>query len=161
MTWNDERWATLHGGYRIAFDPRPLLLQIKSNLHSEELWHELIEDLYHQGDVGEASYATVPELAHLVPPEEDLPWQLVGLVQWIEEARSAGTNPPLPIWITKEYFAAIETLGRRCLIELGKSTTELQNRCFIAFIALWKGMTVYANAIGNYSEDELKDFLTE
>jgi len=161
MDWNDERWATLKGGYRIVFDPRPLLLRLRSRPHNDQLWSELIENLYHQGDVGEASYATVPELANLVSSDEELPWQLVALVQWIEEAKAVRTNPPLPPWISEKYLEAFGSIGRRCLTELNKPTNELQNRCFVAFIALWKGMRVYAKAVGNYSEDELKEYLPD
>jgi len=161
MDWNDERWATLKGGYRMVFDPRPLLLRLRSRPYNDQLWTELIENLYHQGDVGEASYVTVPELARLLPAGESLPWQLISLVQYIEEARSVGDNPPLPTWIAEEYFDSIDTLGRRCLTELAKQTNELQNRSLIAFIALWKGMRVYAKAVGNYSEGELKEYLPD
>lgn len=111
--------------------------------------------------MGEASYASVPELASLLPAAESLPWQLVSLVQYIEEARSVGTNPPLPTWIAEEYFDLIDIIGRRCLTELNKPTNELQNQSLIGFIALWKGMRVYAKAVGNYSENELKLYLPE
>jgi hypothetical protein len=57
---DDKRWEDLKGGYRIRFDPRPLLLKLESGTDSEVVWRELWGGLYHQGDVGEASYAAVP-----------------------------------------------------------------------------------------------------
>jgi hypothetical protein len=44
-------------------DPRPLFSQPESEQTREPAWDELWEELHHQGDVGEASYASV---AHLV-----------------------------------------------------------------------------------------------
>jgi hypothetical protein len=136
-----------------------LLLRLRSDPHSEGLWSELFENLYHQGDVGETSFAAVSELARLLPEDQPLPWQLISLVHSIEEARLAPRNPELPIWIANEYFAAIKTLARRCLLELQGPTSDVSARSMIAFVALWKGLKIYAKAIGDYSEDELKEYL--
>jgi hypothetical protein len=40
------------GGYRTAFDPRPALQNLESNVRVKEAWQELWEGLHHQGDVG-------------------------------------------------------------------------------------------------------------
>jgi hypothetical protein len=53
----DQRWSTLKSGYRMPFDPRPLVSQLEDAQHVEEAWSELWDELHHQGDVGEVSYA--------------------------------------------------------------------------------------------------------
>jgi len=161
MEWTDERWATLEGGYRVPFDPRPLLLRLRSEPHSERLWDELVAELYHQGDVGEASYAVVPELARLVPELSPQPWPLVSLVEWVDSALGVGTNPPLADWLAPSYFEAIETIALRCLRDLAGTTSEWESTAMLSLVARWKGLRVYARAIGHYSEDELKDFLPD
>ncbi len=46
---------TLNGGYGIPYDPEPAIKNLNSS-HDEAIT-ELWENLYHQGDVGLASYA--------------------------------------------------------------------------------------------------------
>jgi hypothetical protein len=161
MDWTDERWADLKGGYRVVFDPRPLLLRLMYTPYADPLWHEFIGELYHQGDVGEASYAALPELAKLIPEGSPIPWQLVALVAWIENARTASGNPALPEWLEESYFKAIESLAHRCLRELSKSTTSYQTSAMLAIIALWKALRVYARALIANSEDELAEILPD
>jgi hypothetical protein len=62
---DDSRWSSLTGGYRTAFDPRPLLARLETKHGTAVVWHELWEEPCHQGDVGEASYASVPPLVRI------------------------------------------------------------------------------------------------
>jgi hypothetical protein len=55
LSFNDERWEHLTGGYKIPFDPRPCLLKIENQQDTTAAWEELWEELHHQGDVGDAS----------------------------------------------------------------------------------------------------------
>ena len=74
LSLDDNRWNNLTGGYRIQFDPRPLLAKLESGRDTATNWHELWDELHHQGDVGEASYASVPHLVRI-----HRKW---GLVDW-------------------------------------------------------------------------------
>lgn len=65
ISFDDPRWDDLEGGYRIEYDPRPALLTLEDSPDDPDAWAELWEELHHQGDVGEASYAAVPYLAAL------------------------------------------------------------------------------------------------
>ena len=53
LSLDDPRWQQLSGGYRIPFDPRPLLIQIERD-PSPKNWGLLAEELFHQGDIGDA-----------------------------------------------------------------------------------------------------------
>lgn len=55
MDLRDPRWAGLCGGYRIPYDPGDALTAIRTGGGADAAWQELWENLYHQGDVGEAS----------------------------------------------------------------------------------------------------------
>jgi len=52
LSFDDSRWKTLAGRYRVRFDPRPQLLKLAANDDAKAAWHELWEELHHQGDVG-------------------------------------------------------------------------------------------------------------
>src|SRR5262249_28446670 len=57
MDYDDPRWADLRGGYGSPYDPREAFRRVEANANVEEAWDELCTELYHQGAVGEASYA--------------------------------------------------------------------------------------------------------
>ncbi len=149
----------MQGGYRVPFDPRPLLTSLRMDPASEELWKELIGELYHQGDVGDASYAATIELSQLWPSEMLLPWQAIALVVWVDLARTAGGNPPVPPNLQSDYNAAIDALARRCLLALLEETTPFQTSSMLGLVALWKGQRVYAKALVENSEEELAPLL--
>ena len=65
MHYDDPRWRTLAGGYRTPYAPTPALARFESGTRLAETWDELWNELHHQGDVGEASYAAVPALVEI------------------------------------------------------------------------------------------------
>ena len=93
-----EESEILNGGYGIPYDPLPALRKLTSS-HSEAI-SELWENLYHQGDVGQASYAAVPELVKLGE---------LSLVASIEVARHSDENPKLQEKLKAEYEQALIT----------------------------------------------------
>lgn len=87
----------LNGGYGIPYNPEPAI--IKLNMSHDEAISELWENLYHQGDVGLASYAAVPALVQAGE---------LSLVAAIEVARNSGSNPELPTSLKPEYKLALK-----------------------------------------------------
>lgn len=85
----DEKWIGLEGGYRgCQYDPRPALTRLRAG--DESAWTELWNELHHQGDVGLASYAVVPQLVR-IHRDRDIPdWQTYALIGTIEVCRQAG-----------------------------------------------------------------------
>jgi len=65
LSFDDKRWNNLMGGYKTPFDPRPSLQKLESHQDTASAWEELWEELHHQGDVGDASYAAIPELVRI------------------------------------------------------------------------------------------------
>jgi len=57
LDFDDDRWRHLLGGYRVPYDPRNALRTLECGGNVEGTWRELSTELYHQGDVGEASYS--------------------------------------------------------------------------------------------------------
>lgn len=161
MRMDDERWIGLEGGYRVPFDPRPLLARLEREPDDPLAWDALIEGLYHQGDVGEASYAAVPPLVAFGIKQKKLPWQMLALVAFIEMARESGNNPPVPEWIAPAYGQALSTLAGECMQQLPDTEEEESARGMLCLIALWKGFRVFARAVGDYTEQELAAILPD
>lgn len=65
LAFDDDRWREFKAGYRTAFDLRPLLRDLESQRQPEATWRALWQELYHQGDVGEGSFAAVPHLVRI------------------------------------------------------------------------------------------------
>jgi hypothetical protein len=160
LSLDDERWAELKGGYRMPVDARPLLRRLERDPCDKAVWHELWEELHHQGDVGEASYAAVPHLVRICTDGADLDWNLFALVGTIEIQRPQGTNPPLPGWLQPDYSAALEELAKVALARLLLPNDQETTRSMLAVVALWKGLPIHAAAILDFDGDELSELLS-
>lgn len=114
-TLDDSRWKTLEGGYRVPFDASVPLRRLE---RGEDAWKELWDELHHQGDVGEASYAAVPQLVRIVSAQKQRDWHFYGLVALIEIERHRKRNPALPSWLVEEYEAAWKQVQRLALADL-------------------------------------------
>jgi hypothetical protein len=155
LSLTDERWTQLAGGYRTAFDPRPSLHNLESNLHVKEAWHELWEELHHQGDVGEASYAAVPHLVRIHGNQKLDGWNTYALVAVIELARGKGKNPEVPEWLKEEYFSAIQELAQLGSVGIVRAKDLEDVRAILSIIALAKGARTHARFLLEYSDEEM------
>ena len=77
-SFDDERWNHLEGGYKTLFAPRPSLRKLESR-NTATAGQELWEDLHHQGDVGDASYASIPELVRIHRKGSAAEWNLYAM----------------------------------------------------------------------------------
>lgn len=158
LSLDDPRWQQLCGGYRIPFDPRPLLIQLERD-PSAKNWGLLTEELFHQGDVGESSYAAVPHVVRIALEHSPLNVDALTLIVAIEVARLSAGNPPVPEWLKTGYEAAIERLAREVLIRFEKIENADLVRGALGILAVWKGQTGCARAAVLHSEEELKEIL--
>jgi len=130
----------LFGGYKIPYDATHALEALVSDRESamSELW----ENLYHQGDVGSASYAAVPEL---VKHGE------FALVAAIEIARHEVGNPSIPVELASQYHSALE--------EVLKSIPKDEDQCqgYYSIHACLNNQVRLAKAISVLSVSEILD----
>jgi len=157
LSFDDEHWNGLKGGYRVPFDPRPLLRKIESGEDLKNTWHELWGELHHQGDVGEASYAAVPHLVRIHRQIGALDWNPYALVACIELARTKADNPALPGWLEAEYFDSIQEIAKIGIAQFPLAKTPTDVRGILMILALSKGARTYARLILEFSEEELLD----
>lgn len=144
-------------GYRIPLDPRPLLKRLGTDSDTTNVWHELWDELHHQGDVGDASFAAVPFLVRSYQERGVIDWNTYAIVAIIELARNEGQNPDVPGWIADDYFQAIRELAETGATEVLQAEAAEDVRAILSVIAIEKGLRIHGRLLVNYSEDELME----
>jgi hypothetical protein len=157
LSLDDERWNHMTGGYKTLFDPRPSLRKLENQEDSLAAWKELWQELHHQGDVGDASYAAVPELVRIHRTESVADWNLYGMVAIIELARTEAQNPEVPDWLCEDYFRSILELAEMGTNEILRVDEAETIRAILGVIAIAKGLRTHARFLIEYSEDEMLD----
>ncbi|HKO14309.1 MAG TPA: hypothetical protein VJV22_20230 [Acidobacteriaceae bacterium] len=155
LSFDDARWDHLTGGYKMPFDPRPSLQKLESQQDTAAAWKELWEELHHQGDVSDASYAAVPELVRIHRNGSVADWNLYALVATIELARTEPQNPAVPGWLREDYFRSIEELARMGTKDILTATEPETERAILAVIAIARGLRTHGKFLVTYSEEEL------
>lgn len=153
-------WARLKGGYRKPYDPRSAVRKLRQAPLNREVWNELWTELHHQGDLGDASYATVPLLvgAFATGPRD---WNLYGLVATIEVERYRKSNPELPVWIAEAYFEALAKLKAMALEDLDTARDKLVLRTAMAIVALVSGDRETGALLAHLDACEVVELLDE
>lgn len=155
---SDPRWRVLRGGYKVPYDASVALAQLE---RGENVWDELWQELHHQGDVGDASYAAVPHLVRIAGTFSQRDWNLYGLVSTIEIERHRKSNPPLPEWLAESYRAAWQQLLTVALGDLRDSQDGPTLRSILGAVALAKG-DLKLGALVSYSDDsEITEILEQ
>jgi hypothetical protein len=155
LSLEDERWAQLQGGYRVPVDVRPLLAQLESGRDPRSAWDALWQELHHQGDVGEASYAAVPHLVRIHRQRGVVDSHTYALVATIEVVRGRRGNPEVPSWLKAAYDEALDELAEVGLRDLSRAEGPEATRCILAVLALWKGARTYGRLLLEFSEAEV------
>jgi hypothetical protein len=127
LSFDDERWNHMTGGYKTPFDPRPCLRKLETQQETVAAWEELSEELHHQGDIGDASYGAVPELVRIHRTASAAGWNLYAIVVIIELARTESQNPEVPDWLREDYFRSIQELaqmGTKDILSAEESETK-------------------------------------
>jgi len=158
---DDPRWNNLEGGHRVAYDPRPALRRLEVESDLGPVWKELGENLQHQGDVGQASYAAVPHLVRIAGERQIGDWNLFALVATIELDRASLGNPGLPDWLTVSYENAWECLFDMARNGLSAAADSVTFRCLLATIAIAKGDHRRGRFLFDFDDQELDEILSD
>jgi hypothetical protein len=155
LSFDDERWNNLTGGYKTPFDPRISLRKLEGQQDTATAWAELWEELHHQGDVGVASYVAVPELVRIHRTGIVADWNLYAMVAIIELARTEAQNPEVPDWLRDDYFRAIQELAEMGTKNILSAEESESKRAILSVIAIARGLRTHGKFLVEYSEDEL------
>jgi hypothetical protein len=143
---DDPLWRSFQGGYLAQYDASPALRKLFADGPSEELWAEFYDELHHQGDVDQSSYAAVPWLVEFIRRSPKLDGNALSLVAIIELQRAEEGNPRVANELSEAYFSAIRSLpgilGNHPDQEWGEEVTQYAASC----IALARGQRWFAKA---------------
>jgi len=156
MELDDPRWSQLRGAYGRLYDPRAAVRRLLDG--DTSAWDELWEDLYHQGEVGEASYAALPLL---VTAHEGLAgdeWNAYALAATIEIARHDKRNPAVPDWLLASYQRGWQELESFALRDFQTAAGEDLVDSIIAVLALARQRYTLGR-MAMLSEDERGELL--
>ena len=154
----DPKWKLLCGGYKVIYNPSDALSRLEAG---ENSWDELWENLHHQGDIGEASYAVVPHLVRIAQEQQKRSWEYYSLVSTIEIERHRKSNPIIPEWLESDYHLAIQNLRALALVDIVDASNPLLTQAIIGVIALSKGLIKLGSLVSYLDESELDQLLEE
>lgn len=152
----DDSWQDMHGGYKVPYDPRAVIAKLDKTPNSSSAWNELFDNLHHQGDLGEASYASIPLIVDTL---QDKPrtWRFYCLIAIIEGERHQKSNPSVPSWLCSSYLESINKAKDLALLDLKSSTDKEMTRCAMAVVAMALGLIALGKVIAHSDEDELEE----
>jgi hypothetical protein len=137
---SDQRWRDFEGGYRIKYDASAPLSRLETETEGlDSIWSELWENLYHQGDVGIASYAAVPHITRIIQGRNILDYNAFALTVAIELARWGGENPEIPDWLKEDYNQALWDMAKYGCGNLEKEWDTATRKSVLALVAIIKG----------------------
>jgi hypothetical protein len=129
--------------------------------NGDSVWDELWNELHHQGDVGVASYAAIPQLVRISEARRKFDWNLYALTATIEIERHRKSNPLLPEWLAPSYKVAWDGLVNLALSDLAGKPDELTLRSALSVVALGRG-DLKLGALLNYAEtDEIAAYVED
>ncbi|MGD9713053.1 MAG: hypothetical protein AB7V46_13420 [Thermomicrobiales bacterium] len=152
-----ELWSDLTDAHGQIYDPRPALAAVADG-DADAGYDELWERLHHQGDLGTAAYAAVPELVRRVFDAAQPDWRAYGLIATIEEERRSGSNTVIPPELAEQYHAAMRRVVDPALAHLRFAVEDEAVRSIIAVLAHAKGQHTIG-AIALWTEDERQEVL--
>ena len=121
------------------------------------VWQELWNELHHQGDVGEASFAAVPYIVRAYRERGIADWNTFAIVAVIELARKEGKNPDVPGWLEEDYFNAIRELAKMGATDILQAEDPDDVRAILSVLAIERSLRAHGRFLVNYSEDEMLD----
>lgn len=152
-----DEWSRLTDACGAEYDPRCALAAIASG-NPDEGYDELWRRVHHQGDLGTAAYAVVPELVRLMANADKPDWRAYALVATIEERRTVSGSAPVPRWLWDPYAMAMSDLVGPATKHLRSTKNDLEVRSLLAVIAQAKGERTLG-AIALWTEDERREVL--
>jgi hypothetical protein len=161
LEFNDDRWTRLLGGYRVPYDPRKALLALERGESVDTAWNELWNELHHQGDVGEASFAAVPHLVRIHELRGVPDWNTYLIASIIELARDNPRNPKVPADFEKPYETAWARLVEIGLGELKSAEGIPLVTSIIGVLAIAKGQRMVGRFAIEFTEDERQELLVK
>ena len=162
MRLDDQIWSALEGGYRDPYNAYVVLSELELAVDPKvmgRLLGELWDNLHHQGDVGVASYMSIPSLVDICITKKSLDWNFIGLCVVIEHCRRSEGNPVLPVHYESYYLMALSRFQNYLLDNFQSLKEPVALRLTLAFLATMNGQFNLGKAIEHLDDDVLEEFL--
>jgi hypothetical protein len=159
LSLDDPIWKELRGGYKISYDASEPLRRLE---RGEDTWEQLWEELHHQGSLGEASYAAVPQLVRIATKLSRRDWHFYGLLALIEFERHRPSNPSVPDWLEPDYHRAWVEVLEIALVDLRSTDVSGDSdtvREILAVVALAKNCLALGAMLSILDEMEVTEYL--
>ena len=133
---DSPEWRAMHGGYRTPYDASPSLKALLASTTPDSFWEEVWNNLYHQGDVGDASYAVMPWVLKIYAEKGWIDYQLPTYAYAVEEARSRPMNGRPPNWLIVEYEKSLVEIANYCIREPNDRDDPNYRKAVILLVAI-------------------------
>ena len=161
LSFDDARWFGLLGGYRSPYDPRPALIALDRGKDTKTAWDEIWNNLYHQGDIGEATYAALPHLVDIHAKRGEPEWNTYLFAAVVEDARRNPRNPQIPVWLKQAYDQSIARLVDLALADFKAARSSELINGILAVLAFSKGHFALGKLAYEFTEDERLDLMKQ
>jgi len=138
-------------------DLRPLLKRLETESNRAAVWSDVIDAVYHQGDIGDSAFAIIPHIVRIHETRGDAEWDTYALAVAVELVRAERGNPDAPPWAAEAYREALKSLAKRGLSELPLAKSPEAVRSILALLAAVYGARTYARVLADYTEDEVAE----
>jgi hypothetical protein len=152
--------ASYRGGYnRRPYDITSLVSRLLHEGTSPASWEEVWDELYHQGDVGEATFALVPFLVEHIRTAEEIDPMAVAFVVTVELDRETPGNPPVPPELWDVYRQALHDLPLVALSHPNQRWNEELVMYVAATVALAHEHRQLARAYCEFDTEQAASFI--
>lgn len=160
---DDPIWKNLTGGYQVPYDASTALKKLETALDEKDeelIWEELWQELYHQGDIGTASFLAIPQLIRIYKLKNRANYQVFGFITAVELARINGSLN-IPTEFREEYEKAINQLPELINHVKDSAWDSVLAASVLSAMAIWKRKYKMAELISELEDDGLTDYLLE
>jgi|JI10StandDraft_1071094.scaffolds.fasta_scaffold81402_2 hypothetical protein len=157
----EYQWNNMNGGYKTPYNPNHIFDLLSKDISSVEAWDLIWENLHHQGDIGEASYAIIPKLVDLYKKSNSTDWQVYSYVSLIIQESHRNSNPKTPDWLKEDFSTALANLFEMALSDLKISDHDAWTSAIVGFVLMYKGLIKQGTIVSSLDQSEIDEIADE
>lgn len=160
LSLDDPRWKAYIGAYQVPYDAAGAIRRLLHGPDQKSALDQLENELCHQGDLGSASYASLPWIVEYIRRCPELDARAVGLVLTIEFGRPFNRDQ-LPEELRDGYDNALRQLPEVVLSKRRGRWDDRQVQVAASVLALGQGNLWFAHTYYELDRAELDHLIQE